>query len=99
MPSSMVVILVSTFPYHNGGGNMGDQGHEERKKNQEEENVTMKLWQTLDSTIFSGQTMNQSGRKLEREKWRLLRKKRPLEMGEERVELTCKRKKDLGHSG
>ena len=30
LPSSMVVILVSTFPYHNGGGNMGDQGHENK---------------------------------------------------------------------
>lgn len=39
------------------------------------------------------------GQKVGEGKMRLLRKKRPLEMGEERVELTCKRKKDLGHSG
>lgn len=43
--------------------------------------------------------MNQYGRNLEREKWRPLGKKRPLEMAEERAELTCERKKDLGHGG
>lgn len=32
LPSSMVVILVSTFPYRNGGGDVGDQGHEKRKQ-------------------------------------------------------------------
>ena len=39
-----------------------------KKQGYEVIGVTMKLWQTLDSTIFSGQTVNQSGRKLEREK-------------------------------